>query len=155
MNFQNSNQRTWKEGGIGRNLTSWITLQFPDLPDDIYRGAVNYELLPADTKAIALSTVQGTYITQPDILGGYEAEYQFKIIYRIKPGNSTNEKLMADELLNHLGEWIMTQKPDIGEGLHVDRIEPTTQSALFAAYDNGDEDHQIFFRMTYQKPAEF
>lgn len=49
----------------------------------------------------ALSTIQGTYITRRYILGGYQAEYQFKLIYRIKPGDSIDKRLEADELLNH------------------------------------------------------
>lgn len=134
-------------------MTAWVNT-FPELPDDIYKGIVSYEFLPADKKAMALSTVQGTYITKPDILGGYEAEYQFKIIYRLKPGDSNDRRLAADELLNQIGDWSMTQSPDIGEGLQVDRIEPMTRSSLFAAYENGDEDHQIFMKMTYMRPAE-
>lgn len=136
------------EEEIGRTLTSWINT-FPGLPDGLYKGSILYEFLPSDVKAMALSTVQGTYITQPDILGGYEAEYQFKVIYRIKPGDSVNSRLEADETLNQLGEWASNNMPDLGVGIHVTSIVQTTRSSLFGAYENGDEDHQIFLKLNY------
>lgn len=77
---------------------------FPDKPVTV----IKYEFLDiddaaGDDAAMALSTIQGTYITQQYIIGGYQAEYQFKIIYRIKPGSSNDKRLQADEMLNHLG----------------------------------------------------
>ena len=99
---------------------------------------------------MALSTIQGTYITRRYILGGYQAEYQFKIIYRIKPGNSNDKRLQADEMLNRFGDWSMTQKPDLGEGINALRVEPTTQSSKFAEYEDGYEDYQILMRLTYE-----
>lgn len=137
-----------EEDEIGRGLTTWINT-FPDLPDGLYKGGVLYELLSPSGKAMALSTVQGTYITQPDITGGYEAEYQFKIIYRMKPGDSINSRLDADELLNRLGDWASKNMPDLGEEIHVTDIEQTTRSSLFAPYESGEEDHQIFLKLNY------
>lgn len=100
---------------------------------------------------MALSTIQATYIVKKYILGGYQAEYQFKVIYRVKPGNSNDKRLKADELLNTLGDWVESETPpDIGGGLRVIRIEPTTRSSLFAMYENGDEDHQILMKMNYE-----
>ena len=97
-----------------------------------------------------MSTNQAAYNDKKYILGGYQAEYQFKVIYRIKPGNSNDKRLKADELLNALGDWALTQTPDIGTGRRVIRVEPTTRSSLFAMYDNGDEDHQILMKMNYE-----
>ena len=64
---------------------------FPDKPVAV----IKYEFLDiddaaGDETAMALSTIQGTYITRQYIVGGYQAEYQFKLISRIKPGNSNN-----------------------------------------------------------------
>lgn len=67
---------------------------------------IKYESLDTaigEETAMALSTIQGTYITKQYILGGYQAEYQFKLIYRIKPGNSNDRRLEADELLTTSG----------------------------------------------------
>lgn len=57
---------------------------------------------------------------------------------------------MADELLDSIGNWALDQNPNLGAGINVIRIEPTTRSALFAAYENGDEDHQILMKLTYE-----
>lgn len=100
---------------------------------------------------MALSTIQAAYIVQKYILGGYQAKYQFKVIYRMKPGNSNDKRLKADELLNALGDWAASETPpNIGDGRRVIRIEPTTRSSLFAVYENGDEDHQILMKMNYE-----
>ena len=99
---------------------------------------------------MALSTIQAAYIVQKYILGGYQAEYQFKVIYRLKPGNSNDKRLKADELLNAIGDWANGQKPDIGDDKRVISMEPTTRSSLFAMYENGDEDHQILMKLNYE-----
>ena len=88
---------------ISRSMLVWANT-FPENPVDI----IKYEFLSADQgdeTGMALSTIQGTYITKRFILGGYQAEYQFKLIYRIKPGRSNDKRLEADELLNHFGDW--------------------------------------------------
>ena len=126
---------------MSRKLLVWLN-KFPDKPVDFIR----FEFLPADAEAMALSTIQAAYI-----LCGYQAEYQFKVIYRMKPGNSNDKRLKADELLNALGDWAASETPpDIGDGRRVIRIEPTTRSSLFAVYENGDEDHQILMKMSYE-----
>ena len=124
---------------------------FPDKPVAV----IKYECLDiddaaGDETAMALSTIQGTYITRQYIVGGYQAEYQFKLISRIKPGNSNNKRLQADEMLNCFGDWARTQKPDLGEGINALKVEPTTQSSKFAAYEDGYEDYQILMKLTYE-----
>lgn len=138
-----------EEDEIVRKLMAWINT-YPDLPDDIYKALIQYEQLPDDTPAMAVSSIQGTYITRRYITGGHQAEYQFKIIYRIKPGTSNDKRLMADEMLDGMGNWAFGQKPNLGEGINVISIEPTTRSSVFAAYENGDEDHQILMKLTYE-----
>ena len=134
-----------EEDQISRKLLVWLNT-YKEKPVDLIR----FEFLPADTSAMALSTIQAAYIVQKYILGGYKAEYQFKLIYRIKPGNSNDKRLKADETLNAIGDWATGQRPDIGDDKAVVRIEPTTRSSLFAVYENGDEDHQILMKMTYE-----
>ena len=135
-----------EEDQVSRKLLAWLNT-FPSKPVDLIR----FEFLPADTEAMALSTIQAAYITKKYLLGGYQAEYQFKLIYRVKPGNSNDKRLKADELLNELGDWAASaSRPDIGEGRKVIRAEPTTRSSMFAPYENGDEDHQILMKLTYE-----
>lgn len=134
-----------EEDQVSRKLLVWLNT-YPELPVDLIR----FEFLPADTSAMAMSTIQAAYIVRKYILGGYQAEYQFKIIYRIKPGNSNDKRLKADELLNAIGDWASGQKPDIGDDKRVVSLEPTTRSSLFAMYENGDEDHQILIKLNYE-----
>lgn len=136
-----------EEDQVSRKLLVWLNT-FPGKPYDI--DIIRFEFLPSDSPAMAMSTIQAAYIVQRYILGGYQAEYQFKVIYRVKPGNSNDKRLKADELLNALGDWTLTGKPDIGTGKRVIRVEPTTRSSLFAVYENGDEDHQILMKMNYE-----
>lgn len=135
---------------ISRSMLVWANT-FPDKPVTV----IKYEFLDVDEisgdeTGMALSTIQGTYITRQYIIGGYQAEYQFKIIYRIKPGNSNDKRLQADEMLNRFGDWARTQKPDLGDGINALKVEPTTQSSKFAAYEGGYEDYQILMRLTYE-----
>lgn len=136
---------------IDRKMLAWVNL-FPEIPEDVYKGMIIYEQLPADKKAMALSTIQTAYITKRFILGGYQGEYQFTLLYRIKPGDSTNKRLAADELLNRFGDWALTADlPDLGEGIRAIKVEPTTRSSMLAVYENGDEDHQILMKLTYER----
>lgn len=134
-----------EEDSISRKMVVWANT-FPDVPVDL----INYEQLAADVSGMALSTIQGAYITKRYICGGYMAEYQFKVIYRIKPGTSNDKRLMADELLDRFGDWAQNNPPGLGDGVVVRKIEPTTRSAVFGSYENGDEDHQILMKLTYE-----
>lgn len=135
---------------ISRSMSIWVNT-FPESPVSLIR----YEFLNIDKKtgdetAMALSTIQGTYITKRFILGGYQAEYQFKLIYRIKPGESNDKRLEADELLNHFGDWARKNLPALGDEIRALRVEPTTQSSKFADYEGGYEDYQILMKLTYE-----
>ena len=111
---------------------------------------INFEQLKADAAGMAVSTIQAAYIVRKYITGGHEGEYQFKIIYRIKPGASNDARLKADELLNAMGEWAKNNPPSLGNGVRCIKCEATTRSALFAIYENGDEDHQILMKLNYE-----
>lgn len=133
---------------ISRYMTKWANT-FPDRPVVV----INYEFLnvsSGDETAMALSTIQGTYITRRYILSGYRAEYQFKVIYRIKPGNSNDKRLSADELLNRFGEWATNHLPELAEGMQAIKVEQTALASKFAEYADGYEDYQILMKLTYE-----
>lgn len=135
---------------IDRSVLIWLN-DFPELPDNLSRDMVVPEshLLP-NTTGMALSGITTAYVNRWYILGGYEAEYNFKVIYRIIPGKSMDMSLEANELLNRLGDWAIHNKPDLGEGIHVRKVTPTSQAELYAPYENGDEDHQIMMKIIYE-----
>lgn len=134
---------------IGRKVIIWLN-GCPYLPNDIDKGIVLYETLPEDGPAIALSAIQGAYITRRYIMGGYRAEYPFKLIYRIKQTDSTDTRLKADALLNRIGDWASQNWPELGEGIRTVKAKPTSLSGFFARYEGGTEDHQILMKITYE-----
>lgn len=136
-----------EEQKISRSLMAWIN-GYPALPTTITR--VDFEQLAADKPGMALSTIQAAYIRRRYIVGGHEGEYQFKIIYRIKPGTSNDARLKADEVLNAFGDWAADNLPDLGDEIKVKKVEATTRSSMFAAYENGDVDYQILMRLIYE-----
>lgn len=136
-----------EEQTISRAMMAWVN-GWSGLPDTIIR--VDFEQLAADKPSMALSTVQGAYITRRYITGGHQGEYQFQLIYRIKPGNSNDKRLKADELLNAFEDWAVANLPDLGNNVRVIRLEPNTRSSMLAVYENGDEDHQILMKLVYE-----
>ena len=135
-----------EEQDISRKMMVWAN-SFSD--DDMPAATINYEFLAADSASMALSTIQGTYITRKYIIGGHEAEYQFKIIARIFPGSS-DKRLKADAVLNRFGDWAMQNYPSLGDGIRVRRMDVSSRAAMFARYNDGTEDHQILMKMTYE-----
>lgn len=136
-----------EETDISRKMMVWAN-SFED--EDAPAATINYEFLAADSAGMALSTIQGTYITRRYILGGHEAEYQFKIIARVIPGKSNDKRLTADALLNRFGDWAYKNWPELGEGLRVRSMTVASRAALFAQYQDGTEDHQILLKMLYE-----
>ena len=130
---------------ISRALFRWLN-SWSDKP-----VVINYESLPADGEGMALSTIQGAYKLKEYVRGGYLGQYQFKVMYRVQPGNSNNNRLSADETLDALGEWAAKTRPypDIGPGKRVTKIKINSLSSVFANYEDGSEDHQILMTMDY------
>ena len=134
-----------EEDQVARVLLVWLN-SWQDKPVDL----INFEYLKDDEPSMALSLIQGAYKTRQYIAGGYEAECQFKVIYRLQASNN-NMRLGADEALNALADWATTATPpDLGGGKRWRRIRSDSRSALFGRYENGDEDHQILMTMTYE-----
>lgn len=134
-----------EEQAVVRTVMAWIN-SYPNLPVSI----INFEQMRPDAQSMALSVIQSARIVRRFITGGHEGELQFKLIYRIKAGTSNDARLKADELLDAIGDWAAANPPTLGNEIKVRRVEATTRSALFAIYENGDEDHQILFRLNYE-----
>lgn len=140
--------RKSEEEQISRNVLKWLNT-YPDFPYGV--RSFQFEMLEEDTPCMALSTIQGTYITSADIIGNYTAEYQFKLIYRAQP-SSNGDRLEMDEILDVIGDWAVSNLSALtlgGEKTPV-KIETSTRASLFGRYENGDEDHQIIMKLTYE-----
>lgn len=135
-----------EEQDISRKVMGWVNT----FTDDEMPATITYEFLPADSSGMALSVIQGTYITRRYIMGGHEAEYQFKIIARVFPANSNDRRLKIDALLNRFGDWAVKNYPSLGDGIRVRRVDVASRAAVFARYEDGTEDHQILMKLTYE-----
>lgn len=130
---------------VSRLLLIWLN-RWPDKP--VRR--IEYEYLD-DEESMALSLVQGAYKSGEYILGGYEATYQFKVVYRLS-ANTIDRRLSADEKLNALSDWITSSAPPVlGDNITRVKFTVNARSALFGRYDDGTEDHQILMTMTYEE----
>lgn len=134
-----------EEDDVARSLLLWLNT-WDGKPVD----AVEYEYLDADKPCMALSLIQGAYKTRQYILGGYEAQLQFKLIYRAQPIDSA-ARLDMDKLLNAFADWATSAGTlQLGDRKRVARITSNTRAALFARYENSDEDHQTLLTLTYE-----
>lgn len=135
---------------VSRGLLSWLN-QYPDKP----LQAINFNFLPADGVGMSLETIQGPYKTKEYLRGEYMAQYQFRILYRVQPGNSNNNRLAGDEVLDTLADWAVDRArkrdvPDIGADKLAKRIICNARSAMTARYEDGSEDHQVLMTMEYE-----
>lgn len=133
---------------ISRVILAWLN-QYPEKPVNL----INFEFLD-DTVSMALSSIQGAYKIRQYIGGGYQAQYQFKIIYRLFPSgpSGNDDRLRAEELLNAMGDWLAENKESLilGENIVVQRIQTNARASLFGRYEDGSEDHQILMTIIYE-----
>lgn len=131
---------------IDRNVIAWLNT-YPNKP---VKAVKTESQMGPNAPGMAVSSLTSAYINKSFICGGYEAEYQFTLIYRIRPGNSQDMSLQANELLNHIGDWAMENKPNLGEGIRVRKVEPISIAETVYQYQDGDEDHHIPIKITYE-----
>ena len=134
-----------EEQEVGRALLLWLNT-CPDKAVD----RINFEFLPKDSPGMMLSTIHAAFKTRQYITGGYEAQYQFAIVYRTQPDDN-DSRLAGDEELNAIGMWAEKNYHtlDIGSVL-VRSVRRTSNASLLAVYDDGSRDHQILMNLTYE-----
>jgi hypothetical protein len=133
---------------IDRCIMVWAN-QFPRIPSGI--TLIKYEYIAAKTVGLAVSAVQGAYITKKYICGGHEGEYSFELHYQIAPpGTSDSKRLDAVELLNSFGDWARENLPDIGEGRKPIRMDITSRAAYLGRTNDLYEDYLIPLKLTYE-----
>ena len=134
-----------QQAQISRVMLQWLS-GYSDKP----LARLDYENL-GETSGLALSVIQGAIKTRQYIDGTYQAQYQFKIIYRAIAENAA-DRLDMDEALNEFGSWAEnnTTPPFFGDNIIVRKIKRDTAAAQFARYENGAEDHQILMTLIYE-----
>ena len=134
-----------EEEAVGRALLIWLN-KYPDKPVN----RINFEFLATDTPGVMLSTIQAAFKTRQYIVGGYEAQYQFKLVYHTFPDDN-DSRLAADEILNKMGAWAERNAGtlDISPAT-VRSLVRTSNASLVAVYEDGSRDHQILMTLTYE-----
>lgn len=143
------NKQTARAGEerIGEQMMIWVN-SFPQAPAGLREGAILYGRLPQDAPGMALIPVPGGK-TARDILGGREAEFRFRIEYRVRPEDS-RARLEADRLLDSLAAWAEEQRPPLGGGLEARKIRKLSRAALLRVHAGGEEDHGILLGLQYR-----
>lgn len=127
---------------IARTVLEWLNT-YDGKPQKI-----DFEFL-GKTKGLTVSTIQAAYKVKQYINGGYMAQYQFQIVYRLIASNA-DERLAADELLNAFGDWAERTPPDLPAGIIRWRTRRDNAASTMARYDNNAEDHAIQLTISYE-----
>ena len=130
---------------VSRAVRKWLNM-YPNKP----LTKLDFEWL-GDSSGLCISTIQAAYKTKQFIDGTYQAQYQFKIIYRTTAKNA-DERMTADEVLDKYGAWAEANSGSlvITDGITVKKVKRDTAAALFARYEGDVEDHQILLTLTYE-----
>ena len=108
------------------------------------------EFLTEDS-GLALSVIQSPYVIEQDILGGYLAQYDFDLVYRVIPATDS-QRLQADETLDALVTWLVQHISNISlTSVTITKIDRTGLSALMSRYENGAEDHVASLSLFYER----
>lgn len=145
MDERNKNLVSAEENAaVARAVRTWLNA-FPDKPC----SKVDFEWL-GKSDGLCTSTIQAAYKTKQYIDGTYQAQYQFKIIYRTTATNA-DERMAADEILDKYGAWAVNNADSLSiENLHIVKVKRDMAAALFARYEGDVEDHQILMTLLYE-----
>ena len=131
-----------EQAQIARAVLDWLNA-YPDKPKKL-----DFEYL-GKSSGLTVSTVQAAYKVKQYITGGYRAQYQFQIVYRLIASNA-DERLAADEALNSFGDWAEQNAPTLPKGIYRWRARRDNGASIMARYDNNAEDHAIQITVTYE-----
>lgn len=130
---------------VSRAVRKWLNT-YPDKP----LSKLDFEWL-GEKGGLCISTIQAAYKTRQFIDGTYQAQYQFKIIYRVT-ATTADERITADEILDDYGAWAEANAESlvIADNIRVRKVKRDTAAALFGRYDGDAEDHQILLTLEYE-----
>lgn len=132
--------------GVQRAVRTWINTS-DALPAGA--GAVSFEDLPENESGICIATVQAPAYAAKYILGGYRAEYRFRVIYRVLPSDD-DDMLAAVEALTGIGAWCESAAPPEITGAENEHITRNTDAAILAAYEDGSSDYGIDLTLEWE-----
>lgn len=134
---------------VYRSIKEWLDT-YPNKPAE----RMDYEFLPEDGGLTFAISNQGVLKTHEYILGGYEAQCQFSILYRVACATN-DDRMKADEILNSYGEWceqniatLVIAAPPESTARPI-KCMRNTESALLAR-EMGIEVHSIALILNYE-----
>lgn len=130
---------------VSRAVRKWLNT-YPNKP----LSKLDFEWL-GEKGGLCISTIQAAYKTKQFIDGTYQAQYQFKIIFRTTAATA-DERITADEVLDDYGAWAEanTDTLTLADNIRIRKVKRDTAAALFARYDGDAEDHQILLTLEYE-----
>ncbi len=130
---------------IQRSLLKWLNT-CPHLPNG-YK--IKFQEFLPNKSGIAMGSLQSSLIVEEDILGNYQAQYNFQLVHRVYP-NSSNENLLGEEILDKIGEWIDNAKsfPSVN-GFKITNIKRTSNSSILYKTESGICDYNTTFVVEY------
>lgn len=128
-----------------RSVRTWLNT-CTELPTGL---TVSFEDLPENDVGICLSTEQAPVYAARYIAGGYRAQYDFRIIYRVLPSDD-GDMLDAVEALTDICAWCeTTAPPDLGDAVN-EKITRTSDVAVLAVYEDGTSDYSASLSLTWE-----
>lgn len=135
-------EQTTISGALMQLITSW-----PDLPARVVPQWQRIE----DTKPLGIYTLQGAVYLRKDTLGGFQAQFPFKVLYAATASDSKS-RLLKQKVLDDLGEWLEAANyPELTGGRQITNIERTTTSFKVGEDEKGKELYQCNLMLRYRK----
>ncbi len=128
-----------------RAVRTWLNT-CTDLPAGL---TVSFEDLPENDVGICLSTAQAPVYAARYIAGGYRAQYDFRIIYRVLPSDD-GDMLDAVEALTDVCAWCETTTPPDLDNAVNEKITRTSDVAVLAVYEDGTSDYGASLSLTWE-----
>ena len=145
---ENNNQNLLPLAGATacqRAVRTWLNT-CTELPSGL---TATFENLPENAVGICFATVQAPIYAARYVIGGFRAQYQFQIIYRVLPSDDS-DMLDAVEKLTDICSWCETAAPPVIEGAVNIKIKRTSDVAIIAAYEDGTNDYSASFSLIWE-----
>ena len=130
---------------VWRAVKAWLNT-CPEIPEGM---SVTFEALPANDAGLCFSTEQAALYAARYVLGGYRAEYRFRIIYRVLPSDD-DDQMEAVETLTAICAWCETASPPELEDAVNEKITRTSDAAVLAVYEDDVTDYGASLTLTWE-----
>lgn len=132
--------------GVQRAVRDWINT-CTALPEGT---SVSFEDLAENAAGLCLATIQSPAYAARYILGGYKAEYRFRLVSRVLPSDD-GDMLDAVEALARIAGWAEHAEtmPQL-EGATGKSVKRNTDVAIIAAYEDGCIDYAVDLTFSWE-----